>query len=230
MEGVISSNLHLKMLRHRWQRFSNQLPEGVHLLAVSKGHSASSIRELAGLGQLDFGESRLQEALPKIDQLADIKSLRWHFIGRLQANKVRAVVRAFEIIHSVDSKALAERISRIAGEEKLISEVMLQVKFREDPNKGGFDPEQLINIWSYLKSLTNLKIIGLMTMAPMRSTPEERLELFKECRLLANQLALKECSMGMSGDWQEAVKTGSTWLRVGSVLFGKRPSDIQSSN
>ena len=106
----------LESVSDRWRDLVRHLPAGVNLLAVSKGHSADSIRTLVDLGQRDFGESRLQEALPKLEALADQRRLlRWHFVGGLQANKVRGVVKHFEVIHSVDSKALAERISRIAG-------------------------------------------------------------------------------------------------------------------
>ena len=103
------------------------MPEGVKLLAVSKGHPAEPVRELAALGQLDFGESRVQEALPKQEQLADLPQLRWHFIGRLQANKVRPVVKAFAVIHSVDSLALAQRVSRIATEEGVVPSVEAKI-------------------------------------------------------------------------------------------------------
>ena len=96
----------------RFQHFQGCLPSGVNLLAVSKGHPATSIRSLIELGQLDFGESRLQEALPKIAEFKELKQISWHFIGRLQSNKVRGVLRSFQVIHSVDSFKLAERISR----------------------------------------------------------------------------------------------------------------------
>ncbi len=208
------------------KRFQKCLPASVQLLAVSKGHPASSIRALADLGQLQFGESRLQEALPKLKELSDIKSLRWHFIGRLQSNKVRVVVKSFEVIHSVDSLALAERISRISGEEKCVPEIMFQVKFREDPTKGGFSPENLIENWPSLIRLPNLKLVGLMTMAPINLGLEEKRLLFRDCRTLADQLDLSDCSMGMSNDWQEALKAGSTWLRLGSALFGARQNGV----
>jgi|TARA_B100000959_G_scaffold139188_1_gene146280 hypothetical protein len=201
----------------------------VHLLAVSKGHPAALIRQLAELGQQDFGESRLQEALPKLEALADLKVLRWHFIGRLQANKVRAVVRSFAVIHSVDSQPLAERISRIAAEENCCPEVLLQVKLRDDPTKGGFSLEQLKQAWPELVQLPHLKIIGLMTMAPLALDLEQRQELFRDCRDLADQLDLSDCSMGMSGDWPVAIKAGATWLRLGSILFGARISATRSS-
>ncbi len=210
------------MLPSRWRNLTNQLPEGVQLLAVSKGQPASSIRQLVDLGQRDFGESRLQEALLKFDSLADCPELRWHFIGRLQSNKVRAVVRSFSVIHSLDSESLLMRVSRIAVEEKRNPQALLQVKFRDDPTKGGFDPIQLLEAWPNLVNLQNLNLIGLMTMAPMQLSLNEKKELFRECRTLADQLGLEHCSMGMSSDWKEAIEAGATWIRLGSMLFGSR--------
>ena len=210
-------------LSDRWTALQAALPATARLLAVSKGHPAAAIRELAGSGQRAFGESRLQEALPKQEQLADL-ALQWHFIGRLQSNKVRSVVRAFPVIHSVDSLPLAQRVSRIAGEEAQRPEVLLQVKLRPDANKGGFLRDELLSAWTELAALPSMTVIGLMTMAPMGCDADDRRALFEECRALADQLELRECSMGMSGDWQEAAAAGSTWLRLGSVLFGPRPS------
>ena len=200
-----------------------ELPTTARLLAVSKGHPAEAIRALADGGQRDLGESRVQDARPKQDMLADL-SLRWHFIGRLQSNKVRSVVRAFPVIHSVDSLPLAQRLSRIAGEEGQRPEVLLQVKLRPDANKGGFLRDELLSAWSELRSLPSMSVVGLMTMAPMGCEADDRRALFRECRELADQLELGECSMGMSGDWHEAAAAGSTWLRLGSVLFGPRPT------
>ena len=210
-------------LSDRWTALQAALPATAQLLAVSKGHPAAVIRELASSGQRAFGESRLQEALPKQEQLADL-ALQWHFIGRLQSNKVRSVVRAFPVIHSVDSLPLAQRVSRIAGEEEQRPEVLLQVKLRPDANKGGFLRDELLSAWTELAALPSMTVVGLMTMAPMGCKADDRRALFQECRELADQLELRECSMGMSGDWQEAAAAGSTWLRLGSVLFGPRPS------
>jgi pyridoxal phosphate enzyme (YggS family) len=210
-------------LSDRWTALQAELPDSARLLAVSKGHPAAAIRELAGSGQRAFGESRLQEALPKQEQLADL-ALQWHFIGRLQSNKVRSVVRAFPVIHSVDSLPLAQRVSRIAGEEAQRPEVLLQVKLRPDANKGGFLRDELLSAWTELAALPSMTVVGLMTMAPMGCDADDRRALFQECRELADQLELRECSMGMSGDWKEAAAAGSTWLRLGSVLFGPRPS------
>ncbi len=204
------------------EKLGQGLPEEVNLLAVSKGHSAEAIRRIASCGQCDFGESRLQEAIPKQLALADLKDIRWHFIGRLQSNKVRAVVRAFQVIHSVDSVPLAERISRISMEENLCPEVFLQVKFRNDPSKGGFEPDHVREIFPNLIRLPSIHLVGLMTIPPLHISLEDKTDLFKECRDFTDQLGLKECSMGMSRDWQQAVQAGTTWLRLGSALFGER--------
>ena len=200
----------------------DSLPLGVSLLAVSKGHHQESIRELSGYGQLDFGESRLQEAIPKKNDLNDLKKLRWHFVGTLQKNKVRGVIKEFEFIHSVDSLSLLERISRISAEEGKNPNIFLQVKFRDDLNKGGFLKQDLLKSWSKIISLNNIHLIGLMTIPPIALNSNQRKDLFCECRNLANHLGLKDCSMGMSTDWEEAVESGATWIRLGSLLFGKR--------
>ncbi|UPM49727.1 YggS family pyridoxal phosphate-dependent enzyme [Synechococcus sp. A10-1-5-1] len=206
----------------RLQALNEHLPSHTRLLAVSKGHPSSSIRELAEAGQRSFGESRLQEATAKQQELADLEGLDWHFIGRLQANKVRPVLKQFSSIHSVDSPALAERISRIAGEEGLNPSVFLQVKLRPDPNKGGLTADELEREWPRLQQLPNLRIVGLMTMAPLGLEAEQRQELFADCSALAQRIGLAELSMGMSGDWPEAAAAGSTWVRVGSALFGPK--------
>ena len=213
-------------IQSRWQHLSSVLPSEVNLLAVSKGHPADAIRDLVACGQLDFGESRVQEALPKQEALRDLPQIRWHFIGRLQANKVRAVVKAFSWIHSIDSLALAQRTSRIALEEQQRPTALLQVKLRDDPAKGGWEIDALKDAWPELQMLEGLQISGLMTMAPMGVAAEDRAELFRECRDLADALGLQHCSMGMSGDWREASAAGATWVRLGSVLFGPRQSPI----
>ena len=203
----------------RWKEINSSLQPGINLLAVSKGQSISSIKKLAELGQVHFGESRVQEALPKQQSLGEYK-LHWHFIGHLQSNKVRAVVRSFDYIHSVDTFNLAERISRISREENKNIKVMLQVKFMNDPNKGGFTTTNLLELWDDIRALKYLDIVGIMTMSPLNLDLKDRSVLFQNCRLFANRLQLQHCSMGMSSDWQEALNAGSTWLRIGSDIFG----------
>tara|TARA_Y100001968_G_scaffold328761_1_gene376547 strand:- start:404 stop:1054 length:651 start_codon:yes stop_codon:yes gene_type:complete len=205
-----------------YKKLKAQIPKGINLLAVSKGNSSTSIRQLIELGQFHFGESKLQEALPKIGQLREFSNLTWHFIGRIQSNKVRGILKSFDVIHSVDSLLLAEKISRISLEEKKTPRIMFQVKLRDDPQKGGFLRNEILDMWPKLCELPNLQTIGLMTMSPIDLKVNERILLFRECRLLADQLKLRECSMGMSQDWMEAIQEGATWLRLGSSLFRNR--------
>jgi len=209
-------------LAQRLEGFRRQLPSRTRLLAVSKGQPVEAIRLAYGLGLRSFAESRLQEAVAKQEALADLAEIDWHFIGRLQANKVRGVLRRFGTIHSLDSLELAQRLQRIAAEEGLSPAVLLQVKLRPDPAKGGWDPDQLRQQWAQLQLLAPLRLIGLMTIPPLGLAPAERRRLFGDCAALAQELGLAELSMGMSDDWPEAVAAGSTWVRLGSALFGPR--------
>ncbi len=203
-------------------QIKKQLPLNVNLLAVSKGFSSKEIKIINNLGQNDFGESRFQEAIEKKLLLDDLKNIKWHFIGRVQTNKIRKIVQNFEYIHSVDSYEKLLKISNVSFEEKRNPIVMLQVKLSDDPNKGGFNPKVLLEKWDQIKGFKSIKIKGLMTINPKGLSSIDNIKLFKKCRLLADSLKLKDCSMGMSGDWEEAVKAGSTWLRLGSIIFGNR--------
>ncbi|MFN9685863.1 MAG: YggS family pyridoxal phosphate-dependent enzyme [Cyanobacteriota bacterium] len=211
-------------LADRFEAVRGNLPPTCRLLAVSKGQPAAAIREAVALGQRSFAESRLQEALAKQLDLVDLAPLDWHFIGRLQANKVRGVLRHFGTIHSLDSLPLAERLQRIAVEEGVSPVVFLQVKLLPDPGKTGFDPATLRELWPSLVEMEPLHLQGLMTIAPQGLALEERLALFQRCADLARELGLSELSMGMSGDWREALKAGSTWVRLGTELFGEWPA------
>lgn len=206
----------------RLEALRRQLPPATRLLAVSKGQPAGLVREAVAAGQRSFGESRLQEALVKQEELADLPPLDWHFIGRLQANKARGVVRAFGTIHSLDSLDLARRLARIAAEEGVAPKVLFQVKLRPDPAKTGFEPEMLRLAWPELRALAPLQPVGLMTIAPLGLSREALGGLYRDCAALAEELGLAELSMGMSGDWREAAEAGSTWVRIGSALFGAR--------
>ena len=203
-------------------QIKKQLPLNVNLLAVSKGFSTQEIQIINNQGQNDFGESRFQEAIEKQILLEDFKNIKWHFIGRIQTNKIRKIVQNFEYIHSVDSYEKLLKISNVSFEEKRNPIVMLQVKLSDDPNKGGFIPEILLEKWSQIKELKSIKIKGLMTINPKGLSSKENIKLFKKCRTLADSLKLQDCSMGMSTDWEEAVEAGSTWIRVGSIIFGNR--------
>ena len=203
-------------------KIKNKIPSNVNILAVSKGFKSQEIKTIQNLGQNDFGESKFQEASEKQKILQDFKKITWHFIGRIQSNKIRKIVQNFKYIHSVDSFEKLQKISNIAFEEKKNPFIMLQVKLSDDPTKGGFNPEHLILKWTEIQELQNIKLSGLMTINPKGLSSKENTELFKKCRSLADSLQLPDCSMGMSGDWEEAVDAGSTWLRLGSLIFGER--------
>ena len=203
-------------------KIKNQIPSNVNILAVSKGFKSQEIKTIHNLGQNDFGESKYQEAFEKQLILKDLKQIKWHFIGRIQSNKIRKIVQNFKYIHSVDSFEKLQKISRISYEEKKNPYIMLQVKLSDDPSKGGFEPDVLISKWSEIQELKNITLKGLMTINPRGLSSNENSELFKKCRSLADSLQLSDCSMGMSGDWEEAIDSGSTWLRLGSLIFGDR--------
>ena len=207
-------------LAQRYQALLEELPAGVKLLAVSKGRSAAEIRALYGLGQRSFGESRVQEAALKQQELADLGDIDWQFIGRLQANKVRPVLKAFSTIHAVDSLSLAERISRIAAELALSPQLYLQLKLRPDANKAGLSWAEAQALWPQLQSLPAVHWQGVMVIPPRELGEQELGGLFAEAVSHAEILGLAGRSMGMSGDWRLAAQQGSTVVRVGSALFG----------
>ncbi len=203
-------------------KIKNKIPSNVNILAVSKGFKSQEIMTIQNIGQNDFGESKFQEAFEKQLILKNLKKIKWHFIGRIQSNKVRKIVQNFKYIHSVDSFEKLQKISDISYQEKKNPLIMLQVKLSDDPTKGGFNPELLILKWKEIKELKNITLTGLMTINPKGLSSKENIELFKKCRSLADSLHLPDCSMGMSGDWEEAIDAGSTWLRLGSLIFGDR--------
>ena len=203
-------------------KIKNKIPPNVKILAVSKGFKSQEIKIIQKKGQNDFGESKFQEAFEKQLILKDLKHLTWHFIGRIQSNKIRKIVQNFKYIHSVDSIEKLQKISKISCEENKNPLIMLQVKLSDDPTKGGFNPELLMTKWREIKELKNITLTGLMTINPRGLNSKENLKLFKKCRTLADSLQLPDCSMGMSGDWEEAIDSGATWLRLGSLIFGDR--------
>ena len=199
-----------------------QLPENVNLLAVSKYTDTKNIKSLYDLGQEHFGESKVQEAQIKQVDLINNQKLKWHFIGKIQSNKITKIVKNFDYIHSVDSLEKLKKISRAAIELNKIPKIMIQIKLSDDPDKGGMYREDLLSNFDKIKLIKGIQIIGLMTMNPKGLSSKDNLNLFKQCRSLADSLQLKECSMGMSQDWKEAVEAGSTWIRLGSLIFGDK--------
>ena len=144
----------------------NKIPSNVNILAVSKGFKSQEIKTIQNIGQNDFGESKVQEAFEKQKTLKDLKEINWHFIGRIQSNKIRKIVQNFKYIHSVDSFEKLQKISNISREEKKNPLIMLQVKLSDDPSKGGFNPEFLKLKWREIKELKNITLTGLMTINP----------------------------------------------------------------
>ena len=201
---------------------AGRLARDVELLAVSKTFPAEAVKEAYDAGQRAFGESRQQEAAPKIGVLpADI---RWHFIGGLQRNKARKVMADFSVIHSIDSLRLAEYLDRIAGEEKKRPRVYIEVNVASEASKGGFAPEELLASAERLPVFRHLDILGLMAIPP-EDDPGRWFAATRELRdrlETASGLSLPGLSMGMSGDFELAILEGSTIVRVGSALFGNR--------
>ena len=200
--------------------------KSVELIAVSKTFPVGSVREAFEAGQLQFGESKVQEAEPKVAALPG--SLHWHFIGRVQRNKVRKMLQNFEVIHAIDSLRLASYTDEIAGELGLFPKVFLQVNVAREASKGGFEPDVLRAEMEQLLKLGRLEIVGLMCIPPAGPDAESARPWFASLRETRDALerefgvTLPALSMGMSGDFEVAIEEGSTHVRVGSAIFGKR--------
>ncbi len=200
--------------------------DSVRLIAVSKTFPAEAISEAVAAGQRVFGESKLQEAEGKIALLPD--SLEWHFIGRVQRNKVRKLLENFAVIHGIDSLKLATYADGVARELGLFPKVFLQVNIGGEESKGGFTAEQLALEMEALLKLERLEIQGLMAIPPAGPDAESARPWFAALRTLRDKLeadhetGLSRLSMGMSGDFEVAIEEGATDVRVGSAIFGKR--------
>jgi pyridoxal phosphate enzyme (YggS family) len=198
----------------------------VRLVAVSKTYPPAVIQEAWNSGQRVFGENRVQDALPKIAELP--AEAEWHFIGHLQSNKIRKALPAFTLIHGVDNLELAQQINRIAGEMGLTANILLEINVSGEASKFGFSPTDLRQNLEGLLCLPNIRINGLMTMAPYSEDPETARPVFSKLRILRDELAaqsgkaLQELSMGMSGDFEVGIEEGATIVRIGSSIFGHR--------
>ena len=200
--------------------------EDVDLVAISKTHDGEKVREAFEAGQTLFGESRVQEARVKIPDLPS--SAHWHFVGHLQKNKIRHALPLFELIHSIDSLALAEDMNRIAEEEGLHPRVLLEVNVAGEGSKFGFQPDKLRAEMESLLALPRLSILGLMCIPPISDEAEASRKYFVALRELRDQLQsefhvdLAQLSMGMTQDYAVAVEEGATLVRVGTAIFGER--------
>jgi len=200
--------------------------DSVRLIAVSKSHSAAAIRTAAALGQRDFGENYVQEALPKLAELTDLP-LTWHYIGQLQANKTRDVAAHFHWVHTLDRERIAVRLSEQRGAHAPPLNVCIQVSLVDEPGKGGISKTELAPLARRVRELPRLQLRGLMCIPPPREGFEAQRQLFAELADCARQLGeqgiqLDTLSMGMSDDLEAAVAAGATCVRVGTAIFGER--------
>lgn len=200
----------------------------VTIVAVTKGFEPDAVRAARAAGLADIGENRVQEAVQKQDELGTRGQglgIRWHLIGHLQRNKAKLVPGRFELVHSIDSLELANELDRRAAAPL---RVLLQVNVAREPQKSGCAPEEVRTLARQIAALGNLRLEGLMTLAPLTDDVETQRRTFRGLRLLRNTIQEEEglwlptLSMGMSGDYATAVQEGATVIRLGTVLFGPR--------
>ncbi len=229
--GDIASNLfRVKQSIAEAASVAKRNPDEIRLIAVTKTHSHEAVAAAIEAGHQDFGESTTQEALTKISRLAN-PSITWHFIGHLQTNKAKFIPGNFSWLHSLDDLDLARKLSRRARELSANINILIEVNVTRDPKKHGIAPRALPDfIEQLLKAdLPALSLRGLMTIGP-HAAPEKEIrecfaslrELRDECRTRFALSTFTELSMGMSGDYLEAIKEGATMVRVGTAIFGER--------
>ncbi|MBC8029991.1 MAG: YggS family pyridoxal phosphate-dependent enzyme [Pyrinomonadaceae bacterium] len=208
----------------------NRATDEITLIAISKTHPTETLRAAIDLGIADLGENRVQEADAKITELGR-KAARWHLVGHLQENKARRAVGLFDIIHSLDSISLAQRLERLCvseGRDEL--PVLVQINLGGEERKTGTDPTELKPLLDAVAECRRLRLIGLMTLPPYSENAEDGRPFFKTLRELRDQLQSEgrfggvsgELSMGMSHDFEVAIEEGATMIRVGTAIFGER--------
>ena len=191
-----------------------------NIIAVSKTFAIKDILPLINYGHIHFGENKVQEAIEKwIDIKKDFKNIKLHMVGKLQTNNVKYVVPFFDYIHSLDNLKLAEKISKEQTKNNKIMKLFIQINIGNENQKNGIAIEELDNFYTKCTQDLGLNIIGLMCLPPNDNNTSN---YFSKMQHLVNQLKLKEISMGMSNDYLEAIKYHSTYLRIGSKIFGER--------
>jgi hypothetical protein len=204
--------------------------DDVALLAISKTFPQELVSQAIAAGLTKFGENRVQEAETKIPAFAGLPGLEWHLVGHLQSNKARRAVELFDMIHSVDSYKLAERLNRICLELKKKISVLIQVDLGGEETKFGADPNQLQELAGSVSQLPGLRLDGLMTIPPFFENPDEVRPFFARLRELRDSveaaqpgcLGQQHLSMGMSHDFEAAIREGATIVRIGTAIFGSR--------
>lgn len=209
--------------------------EAVTLIAVSKTKPAAMLEEAYACGCRDFGENKVQELMDKYEVMP--KDIRWHMIGHLQRNKVKYIVGKVALIHSVDSLRLAEEISREAMKKEIEVNILIEVNIAKEDSKFGTTTEEAIQLARSIAELSNIKIKGLMTIAPYVENAEDNRQYFIKLNQLSvdmmkeniDNVNMDVLSMGMTGDYQVAVSEGATLVRVGTGIFGERQYHIDES-
>lgn len=209
---------------------AGRLVSDVKLVAVCKTFPAAAVREAFGLGQTEFGENRFQEADLKMRDLADLK-LNWHFLGQIQSNKLHRILRAFSMLQSLDRIEIIEKAERVLAEGNTTRDGLIEVNISGEESKSGFTPREFMDLLQSgsIQKLKHLKIRGLMGIGPLTDKTERIRSSFDLLRNFYEQgrsqgLAWDTLSMGMSSDLEHAIATGSTMVRVGSAIFGSRPT------
>lgn len=226
MTAILSNLQAIRLAITRAAEDANRDPSGVHLLAVSKTFSATAVREAYLAGQLAFGENYVQEALQKMAELSDLP-LEWHFIGPIQSNKTRVIAENFAWVHSVCNTKIAQRLSAQRPPHLPVLNVCLQVNISGEASKSGVGPADAMLLAKEVAQLPHIKLRGLMAIpAPMEDAEMQR-EAFAQMNRLQSELInrgveVDTLSMGMSHDFVAAVQEGSTFVRIGTAIFGAR--------
>jgi hypothetical protein len=209
-------------------------PNEVTLVAVSKTRSVELVKMVYHLGVTDFGENRVQEALPKIAEFHP-QGMRWHMIGHLQSNKANKVADCFDYVHSVDSLHLAQTLDHHAAGRPALLPILLQVNISGEASKEGMTPDEIPALARQIATLAHLEIQGLMTIAPQVHDPEEVRPVFRALRHLRDQLRVDlpqhswhHLSMGMTDDYRVAIEEGATIVRIGRAIFGTRVESVSN--
>ena len=197
-----------------------KLAKPVNIIAVSKTFPISHIQPLIDFGHNHFGENKVQEASAKWTEIKNIKKgLKLHMIGKLQSNKAKEAVRTFDYIHSLDSQKLADILAKTQGDYNKNLKYFIQVNIGNEMQKSGISVNELDPFYNYCTKEKKLDILGLMVIPP---NDKDNKKYFKSLNELNNSLALSDLSMGMSADYMDAINYGSTYIRIGSLIFGKR--------
>jgi len=207
----------------------NRPLDSIRLIAVSKTMPAEVVKEAIEAGVTDLGENYIQEAREKVNTLAAF-DVTWHYIGHLQSNKAKYAVRLFDLIHSVDSRKLAQELNKYAQKNEKIQSILIQVNVAKEESKSGVYVENTIELLNNIGQLANISVKGLMTMPPYFNAPEKVRPFFAALRELRDQIraagipnvAMDELSMGMTGDFEAAIEEGATMVRIGTAIFGGR--------